>query len=245
MVDVRRGGTTDDQLGPQPRPQPVQVSRIVALINDLVEAIYATGDDAERACRTALKDLRAQADEAAIALARLESDCDRRTYPRRWGLIYAAAQLEHDAVLPFLRQVVLTPIPPEQSANPHSFSTVKEETALRTTAVEGVGALAARGNDRARESLFEFLSIESVSIRRASVQSLLALDRGLRDRVAGYLPRDFHHLLDIRAVAVADVPQIKDPRQHLREGRLPEKATPPDPAKGEAPPGQPGPRTGG
>lgn len=244
MVDLKRGGTTDDQLGLKPRPQLVEVSRVVALINNLVEAMYATGDDAEAAYEAALKDLRAQADEAAIALARLESDCDRRTYPRRWGLIYAAAQLQDDAVLPFLRQAVLTPIPPEQSANPHSFSTVKEETALRTTAVEGVGSLAARGNERARDSLFEFLSIESVSIRRASVQSLLALDRGLRDRIAEYLPRNFHYLLDIRPVAVTDVPQIKDPRRHLREGRLPEKATPPDPAKGEGPSDPPRPRRG-
>ncbi len=245
MVNFSRGGTTDDQLGPQPRPQRVQVSRIVALINNLTEAMYATGDDAEAAYRAALEELRAQADEAAIALARLESDCDRRTYPRRWALIYAATQLEHEAVLPFLRQVVLTPIPPERSSNPHSFSTVKEETVLRTTAVEGVGTLAARGNERARESLFEFLSIESISIRRACVQSLLAIDPGLRDRIAEYLPRDFRYLLDIRPVAVTDVPQIKDPRQHLRDPRLPEKPTPPDPERGEGRTDQRGPRTGG
>jgi hypothetical protein len=235
MTGSDREGAVDDKLRSQPRPQPVQVSRVVALINNLVEAVYSVGDDAEDAYRAALEDLRAVADEAAIALARLESDSDRRNYPRRWALIYAAAQLEHEAVLPFLCQVVLTPIPPEQSANPHSFSTVKEETVLRSTAVEGVGTLAARGNDRARDSLLEFLSMDSISIRRASVQSLLAIDGGMREQIAERLPRDFYYLLEIRPVGVADVTQIKDPRQHLREKRLPEKPTPPEPESGKGP----------
>jgi hypothetical protein len=54
----------------------------------------------------------------------------------------AAAELQHPAALPFLFNLVLTPIPPEESPDPHSFSTVAEETILRTTAVEGIGHLA-------------------------------------------------------------------------------------------------------
>jgi hypothetical protein len=50
-----------------------------------------------------------------------------------------------------------TPIPPERSKNPHSFSTVAEETILRTTAIEGIKYLAADGSEAAIESLFDFL----------------------------------------------------------------------------------------
>jgi hypothetical protein len=140
----------------------------------------------------------------------------------------------------------LTPIPPENSRSPHSFSTVKEETVLRTTAVEGIGNLAARGNQRAKETLFEFLSIDSISIRRASVQSLLAIDGDARDRIAQYLPPNHRFLLDVRPRAVTDVPQVRDPRVHLRERQLPEKAAPPDPMVGSDPfPNRASPSTGG
>ncbi|MCH8297886.1 MAG: hypothetical protein IH873_07445 [Chloroflexi bacterium] len=245
MVNFGGAASTDDQLGPPPRPQPMRVSRIVALINNLVDLTYSAGDDAEAAHRTVREELHAQADEAVIELARLEADCDRHAYPRRWALIYVAAQLEHDATLPFLRKVVLTPIPLEESPNPHFSSTVKEETVLRTAAVEGIGALAMRGNARATESLFEFLSIDSISIRRASVQTLLAVDKGMRDRIAEYLTPDSRYLLDVRPLAVTDVPQVDDPRKHLRESQPREKHTPPDPLQGmDGPFDQAGPRTG-
>jgi hypothetical protein len=245
MADFNRGGATDDSLGPGRSQPPVDVGGVVALVNNLIEAMYAAGDEAEAAYQAALKALRPVADEAAIALARLESDCDRRSYPRRWALIYAATQLERDSLLPFLRQVVLTPIPPEQSHNPHSYSTVKEETVLRATAVDGVGALAARGSEHARDSLFEFLAIDSISIRQASIRSLLAIDETMRDRIAEYLPRDARYLLDVRPVAVTEVPQIKNPRRHLRKGRSHEKPTPPDPEERAGPVREASPRTRG
>src|SRR3712207_8247200 len=50
------------------------------------------------------------------------------------------------------RSFVRTPIPLERSKDSHSFSTVAEETILRTTAVDGVEQLAAEGNDDAREA---------------------------------------------------------------------------------------------
>jgi hypothetical protein len=245
MADFNRRGATDDNLALGRSQQPVQVSGVVALINNLIEAMYAAGDDAETAYQAALKALRLVAEEAAIALARLESDCDRRSYPRRWALIYAATQLERDSLLPFLRQVALTPIPPEQSHNPHSYSTVKEETVLRATAVDGVGTLAARGSERARDSLFEFLAIDSISIRQASIRSLLAIDDTMRERITEYLPRDAHYLLDVRPVAVTDVPQVKNPRRHLRKGRSHEKPAPPDPEEGAGPVREASPRTRG
>lgn len=227
-----RPGAGDDRLGPERLRRSLPTSTIVALIENLLETMYAVGDDAEATYARALAELQANPDEAIVALARLEGECvSPSSYPRRWALIYAASQLDHAAVLPLLRQVVLTPIPEEESSNPHSFSTVKQETVLRCTAIEGVGALARRGNERATDSLFEFLSIQSISIRRASVQALLAMDSSLYERIADHLPREQRYLLDIKPVAVADVAQIVDPTRHLREGYVPDKPRPPDPER--------------
>jgi hypothetical protein len=132
--------------------------------------------------------------------------------------VHAASELRHPAALPFLRNLILTPIPPEESPDPHSFSTVGEETILRTTAVEGIGYLA-RGRADPTEMLFEALRQPSLSIRRAAVQSLLATARGrrLRARIARALPEEHQFLVDLKAVSVRDVPQIRNPAHHLSE----------------------------
>jgi hypothetical protein len=233
----------DDRLGAR-QDRPRALSRVSELVEQAVAAFFGEGAEAEATASTVLEQLRERAEEAVVAIAKLEAGCRRRMYPRRWALTYLAARLEHDAALPFLRQAVLTPIPPAESPAPHSHSTVKEETVLRTAAVEGIAALAARGNDRARDSLLEFLSIESISIRRVSATSLLAMDEGMRDEVMERLPRQFHHLLDIRPIAVADAPQVRDPRVHLRDPERPEKEGAPDLGRGESGTDQPPPRVG-
>jgi hypothetical protein len=50
----------------------------------------------------------------------------------------------------------------------------------------------------------------------------------MRDEVRERLPRQFHHLLDIRPIAVTDAPQVRDPRVHLRDPGRPEKESAPD-----------------
>jgi hypothetical protein len=202
----------------------------VLLVNFLT-AMHRTDDDAEETYRRALKQLQTNADLVAVEIARAESECDERDYPTRWALVHAAAELRHPAALPFLRNLVSRPIPPEQSRDPHSFSTVGEETILRTTAVEGVGHLAAEENRDALEALFEFLKQPSLSIQRATVQSILATPRGgrLRRRIAGVLPEEHQFLLDLKAVDVRDVPQIEKPERHLSEaGRRERAESPPD-----------------
>lgn len=188
------------------------------LLRNFFVAMNAAGDDAEEQYRRALADLRKEADLVVVEIARAQSECNARDYPGRWAHVHAAAELRHPAALPFLRNLILTPIPPEESPDPHSFSTAGEETILRTTAVEGIGYLAKSRAD-ATEALFEALKQPSLSIRRAAVQSLLATSRGrkLRARIARALPEDQQFLLDVKAVEVRDVPQVKKPERHLSE----------------------------
>ena len=188
------------------------------LLQNFFVAMSGTGDDAEDAYRRALNDMRKRADMVMVEIARAQNDCERRNYPARWAHIHAAAELRHPAALPFLLDVVLTPIPPEEAPVPHSFSTVAEETILRTTAVEGIGYLAEDRSD-AVEALFECLRQPSFSIRRAAVQSLLTSSRAksMRARIANALPEDQRFLLDLKTPAVRDVPQVKRPERHLSE----------------------------
>ena len=198
----------------------------VALAN-AIAAMSGAGDDAEDDYGRALDDLRRHADAVVVEIARASSSCDEGDYPARWALVHLASELRHPAALAFLRNLVETPIPPERSKDPHSFSSVAEETILRTTAVEGVGALALeRKSGEATDALWEFLKQPSLSIRRAAVQSLFAVagtSKRVRDRIAAALPDEQRFILDLKAVEVTDVPQITRPQRHLsakgREGR--------------------------
>jgi hypothetical protein len=221
---------TDDALAPpRSRGRVLDAGSAAAILNNFLEAAYAVGVDAEERFRAARLGLRRHPEEALLAIAKVQAGCRRRDYPLRWALVYAATQLNHSAALPLLRDLVLTPIPPEESADPHSFSTVGEETVLRTTAVEGVGRLAAGGNRKALDALFKFLAVPSLSIRRASVQAILRKDRRLGKRISEHLPVDQRYLLKVVPQKVTAVPQVPNPKRHLRrtEGRLLRKPAPP------------------
>lgn len=219
---------------PQERGRATQ-SPAAILLSNFMTAMGASGDGAEQVYQTALRQLREQADSVVVEIARKDSACAGRDYPTRWALVHAAAELKSPAALAFLTNLVLTPIPPEESPDPH-FSTVAEETILRTTAVEGVGALAQANNREALAALFEFLKQPSISIRRAAVRSILRMSRGrtMRRRIAAILPQDQQFLLDLKPMSVGQVPQIKRPERHLTEAaRRRRTEAPPSLAEGE------------
>src|SRR5215212_4366256 len=89
---------------------------------------------------------RARPEQVAGEIDRARKTSDPDDYQTRWALVYTATKLEHPAVLPMLKDLVLTPIPPERSPILLAFSTVAQETILRTTAVDGVGRLAHAGD---------------------------------------------------------------------------------------------------
>jgi hypothetical protein len=210
---------SSDSLRVPPASPPRPFSPARTRLHNFLAAMNASGEDAEEQYRTALKELQAEADLVLVEIARAENDCDRRDYPLRWGLVHAASELRTSAALPFLRSLVLRPIPPEESTDPHSFSSVAEETILRTTAVEGVGLLAARDNRAALDALFEFLEVDSLSVRRAAVRSLLSSPRARRqrNRIMNALPENQRFLLDLQPLDVGDAPQVKRPQRHLSE----------------------------
>jgi HEAT repeat protein len=230
-TDSSPGAEIADTLRPGPDARQLPVSPAGQLLMNFLEAMNAAGDEAEAAYKEAVSALRERADDVVVEIARQENRCRTRDYSTRWGLIYAASELEHPTSLPFFRSVVLTPIPPEESDDPHSFSTVAEETILRTTAVDGVARLAAEGNREAVEALLAFLSVPSFSVKRAAVQGLLAVRQGesLRDRIEERLCPEDRFLLEIRPLDVRRATQIDNPEADLsEEGRTAVKERPPD-----------------
>lgn len=212
---------------------PAQSERLGHL-GELLERVMFTmngaGEDAEGEYQEAMGALRKQGIEAVIEIARRECRCLHADYATRWALIYIATELDQPAALPLLKNIVQTPIPVDKTRDPHA-SRVARETVLRTTAVDGIASLARKGDGGAVQALLEFLSIDSVSIRRAAVQGLRESPQGedLRDRIASCLPKDQHFLLDLKRVSVDKVEQIADPTRHLSEaGKRDAKERAPD-----------------
>jgi hypothetical protein len=227
----------DDVLSTRPTLKPSRKSKFTEVIDSYLKTVNTVGENTEadyQAVQAALERMKEYAEEVIVELARAEASCKPSDYTLRWLLVHGATQMKHTSALPFLRSFVLNPIPPEESVTPHSFSTVGEETVLRTTAIEGISYLALQGDERAVEALFEALEISSISIRRATIQALLSIDANLRDRIAEHIPLEFHYLLDVRPMQVTEVPQIENPERHLRSWEEPrDKTRPPDFFAGE------------
>lgn len=226
--DERSAPKASDKLSVGRKPL-VRIANSPAgiVLRNLLSAMYRGGNDAEEDYQRLLKEASRHAEEVLVEIARAFADCGFKDYPFRLALVQVATALRHPAALAFFASVVKTPIPEEQSPNPHSFSTVAEETIVRTMAVDGVSAHAAEGNDRAKNLLIDFVRLPSFSIRRAAVQGLLLTTQegDIRERIKYILPENQHFLLDLRKVHVSEVPQVKDPTRHLkerlREGKIP------------------------
>lgn len=196
----------------------------------LLEAIEDFGDDAEAYYEEALAETREHAVGVLFEIARALGNCHDDDYPMRWSLTYAAATIATEKALPLLANIAQTPIPEEDSQDSHSFSTVEEETIIRTTAVDGISELAREGVDGATDVLFELLDSPSFSIRRAAVVGLKESPRGEEwvERIADCLPDEERFLLELKRADVRKVEQISDPTRHLSEsGREDAKAEPP------------------
>jgi hypothetical protein len=224
--------TVDDVLSTGSKLKPSSKSKFTKIIDNYLKTVNAVGENTEadyQSVQAALEKMKEYAGEVIVELARAEASCNRSDYTLRWLLVHGASQMRHNSTLPFLRSLVLNPIPPEESEAPHSFSTVGEETILRTTAIEGISYLALQGDKHAVDALFEVLEISSISIRRAAIQALLSIDANLRDKIAEHIPLEFYYLLDVRPMQVTEVPQIESPERHLRNREEPrDKTRPPD-----------------
>ncbi|MET0981702.1 MAG: hypothetical protein ABWY02_06350 [Telluria sp.] len=206
-----------DRLDPVTRPPPGLSGLVDAgRLRDMLAGMYAHGDDADERYSSAVEALRDQPEQTMVAIA-AEYGSAAADYPKRRALVAAAGTLAHEHALPFLASVALSDIPQEGAADPHSFSTVQEETIIRMAAVEGIAAHAAKGDGRAIELLLRCVASPSFSVRRAAVTGLIESPHaaGLRSELEQMVPKEQHFIFDLKKVHVRDATQVQDPRRHL------------------------------
>lgn len=234
-IIVRRRFDVADIVGPlADAADPVPKSEAGSLVRDFLRDMNASGDNADEIYAQTLARLREEGAAVAAAFADSYRAAPHDAYPLRWALVYGAARLEHSAASEFLQEVLRSPMPPERSDD-HYFSSVKEESIIRTTAVEGLGRLSA-DDPEAERALIESLSHSTFSVRVAAAQTLLEQDDSadMRDRLRQRLPVGEEFILDIKRLDVEEVPQV-DPRQHLTPRAQRAVSAPVQPLPGDAP----------
>jgi hypothetical protein len=223
-----RGDTLTIEKVPNPfgfEDQPIRRAIVEA-----VNRMGGIGEDAEARYQHALKALRNQSEDVLLEIAALYERLPAHRYLDRWSLVQLLTSLENPKALTFLDGILSSAIPPEESKNPATESTVGKEVIIRTTAIEAVERLAASGDGQALAALLKHTRHHNFSVKRAAIQAYLAQGgKRARQTLLKALPKKDHHILDIRRVDVRDVPQ---PKVEARSGRDPNEL-PPRPALGK------------
>jgi hypothetical protein len=185
------------------------------------------GEDAEDRYQHSLKALRAHINDALIEIAAQYRRLPARRYLDRWSLVQLLTSLAERESLAFLDEILSSAIPPEESKNPSTFSTVGQEVIIRTTAVEAVERLAAKGNADALGVLLKHTQHHNFSVKRAAIQGYLAQGgKNARHELLKTLPRQDHRILEIRRTDVREVPQPKVVARSSRDpNELPPRST--------------------
>jgi hypothetical protein len=191
-----------------------------ARLQAVLVGLYANGEDVQFRYDQAIENLKRDPEEMMVAIIAAYGHCRASDYPQRHALVMAASVMNHESALPFLGSVALSDIPPEAASDPHSFSTVAEETIIRMSAVDGIAQHASRGVRHAIDLLLRCVESSAFSIRRAAVTGLLATPEGqrLRPQMEAFIPKDQHFIFDLKKVPVREAIQVKDPTQHLTKG---------------------------
>jgi len=233
-IDIR-GDTptfdTDDALKVELIEHPFKFRHLAKdpdLVLAIVEAVNqmgAAGACAEDDYQSALGVLRRKTKSACRAIAEEYQSLEEDKYLDRWSLVMLLADLGDAGCAKIFADILSDKIPEERSKAPHTFSTAGEEIMIRTTAVEGLERLAADGQDDALEILWENARHENLSVRRASVQALMAT--GGKDMAAQLREKLPKRYLDVLAIQRRDVREVEQ-----AEGGLFLKQRDPDGAPG-------------
>ena len=131
-------------------------------------------------------------------------------YLDRWALLQLMVELKHESALDFIDQLLGSRLPPEDSKDPESLSTVGEEVMIRTTAVDAVARMAADGSPRALEVLLRHVGHENFSVKRAAIQAFVAHGgEQARAVLAKAVAERDQYIMDIQRIDVRQAPQAQ------------------------------------
>lgn len=209
-----------DQL--QPSRQPSDIAGGLtgsARLRAALTSMYAVGDDANDRHDQGLDSLRQNPEETVVAIVAAYGRCPSGDYAQRQALVRTAGVLGYSGSLPFLASVALAEIPLEQAEDPHSFSTVAEETIIRMTAVDGIVQRAQDGDEEAGEILMRCVESPSFSVRRTAVSGLVSTPYGdaRRRDIEALVPSDQRFIFDLKQIPVVEAIQVEDPARYLSD----------------------------
>jgi hypothetical protein len=191
-------------------------------VQTAINQMSASGPNAEEEYQLMLRALVREPEQAAAAIAGMYRETPEDQYIARWAQVQLLSDLRDDATLSAFDDILSTPIPPEKAPLMITYSTVGEEVMIRTTAIDGITRLAARGDRRAIDVLRKHTQHEALSVRRAAIQGYLQVaGPDAREELRKMLPERDHFLLDIRRVDVRDVPQPQIERPSEEQDQVP------------------------
>lgn len=225
----QRSKTPDSTLKLRKVPHPFEFrespnAELNSLIVTAVNQMGGFGPNAEADYQSALDALRRQEAAALSIIVAEYKALPESRYLDRWSLVQLLAELKNPDSLPALDDVLSSSVPPEQSKNPHSFSTLGQEIMIRTTAVEAATRIAAAGGHQAVDLLLKHARHNIFSVRRACIQGYLAHGGNeAKERLLKIVPENERFIMEIRREDVRNVPQPKG-QNFLRR---PERDLPP------------------
>ena len=185
-------------------------AELAARIVEAINRMGGAGDEAESCYQRTLDSLARQAKEATQALATENSKLPPALYLDRWALLQLMAELKHESALDFIDQLLGSRLPPEDSKDPESLSTVGEEVMIRTTAVDAVARMAADGSPRALEVLLRHVGHDNFSVKRAAIQAYVAHGgEQARAVLAKAVAERDQYIMDIQRIDVRQAPQAQ------------------------------------
>ncbi|MBV8252290.1 MAG: hypothetical protein JO154_06745 [Chitinophaga sp.] len=136
-------------------------------------------------------------------------------YNSKWLLVYCISQFESGEFTKLLSKIALAEIPYEKSTNIDLYSTVREETAIRLRAIEGLRPIAQKGIKEAEEVLFDLLKSKYLTLNISACQSLMRIDPDNENKILKLLPHSKHDIITIRHREVKEVAVIENPEQFI------------------------------
>lgn len=179
-------------------------------IVDAINQMGGIGESGEKCYQSALDGLARRAKDVIRIAAAEYARLPKNQYLDRWALVQLIAEIKDEVSLEFLDRILSSEIPPEESNDPHSFTTVGEEVMIRTTGVDAVAGIAADGSAKALEVLLRHVRHDNFSVKRASIQGYLAHGGAdAAEQLKKILPERDHYILDIKRIDVRQAPQAE------------------------------------
>lgn len=200
-----------------------------------LESFGAVGPTAQARFDASLANLRKDPRGAVRAAKGLYGSAPKQDYASRTIAAMTLRQLETHEALDVLKEIASEPIPEGLVADGHGESPAQAEAVLRMVALDGLGALAKRGNGGAQEALVQFMKSGPALVRRSAAQEYVeaaGYSREARRFASSLLPPDEDAVVDAVPLDPRDRPILEPERPPANPKKTPREKVPvgwPDP----------------